>query len=73
MTEDRCFKWSSESLCFCLYLGLNPGVLYVPTRPEWQIQDKIQFVYYDEILHIFSNFEMVLMFYPFVLIHILAG
>ena len=25
MTEVRHFKWSSEPLCICLYLGLNPG------------------------------------------------
>ena len=24
MTEDRNFKWSSEPLCICLCLGLNP-------------------------------------------------
>ena len=27
MTEDRHYKWSSEPLCICLYLGLNPRPL----------------------------------------------
>ena len=31
MTEDRHFKWSSEPLCICLYLGLT-RVLWVPRQ-----------------------------------------
>ena len=40
MTEDAHFKWSSEPLCICLYLGLNPRPLsssVLPARPQWQI------------------------------------
>ena len=42
MTEDGHFKWSSEPLCICLYLGLNPRPQcswgsVLPTSSQWQM------------------------------------
>ena len=42
MTEDHHFKWSSGSLCICLYLGLYPRPLWsyasvLPARPQRQM------------------------------------
>ena len=41
-TKDYHLEGSSESLCFCLYLALNPDPLHtwgslLPVRPPWQI------------------------------------
>ena len=46
MTEDLHFKWSSEPLCICLYLGLSPRPLcskagVLPTRPQWQVLKEV--------------------------------
>ena len=42
MTKESSYKWPSEPLCICLYLGLNPHPLcsqasVLPTGPKWQL------------------------------------